>query len=283
MTRIAIVTDSTAGLSYDLFAENHIYEVPLNINWGDDESYKDRVEMDTTAFYRRLATTTIMPTTSQPSIGDFTALFQKLAPDYDEIVAILISGDLSGTVDSATAAAAQCRDIPVHVVDSRFTSLAQGFMVLEVARLAREGKPVPELLQAAEAMKPCLIAHFFVDTLEFLRRGGRIGGAAALIGTALKIHPLLQIADGRIEVLEKVHTRKRAIQRLLQSIVDRVDPSKPIQMGVVHADDPQEAERVATLVRETFAAERLLVGELSPVIDTHVGPGTIGLLAYQQV
>ncbi len=283
MTRIAIVTDSTAGLPYDLFAENNIYEVPLNISWGDNESYKDRVEMDPTAFYQRLATTTDLPTTSQPSIGDFAAQFQKLAADYDTIVAVLISGDLSGTVDSATAAAAQCDNVPVYVIDSRFTSLAQGFMVLEVARLLREGMPIPELLQAAETIKGRLIAHFFVDTLEFLRRGGRMGGATALIGTTLKIHPILQITDGHIDILKRVHTRKRAIQQLLQSVVDRVDPNKPVQVGVVHANDLQGAEQVAALVQKRLQTERLLVSELSPVIGTHVGPGTIGLLAYQRL
>ncbi len=283
MTRIALVTDSTACLPYDLFPENHIYEVPLKVNWGNEESYRDRVEMDVTDFYRRLKTSKVMPATSQPSIGDFYDQFQKLSMNYDAIIAILISSDLSGTVASAKAAAEQCHKVPVHIVDSRYTSLAQGFMVLEAARLAQEGREINGILQFLEDMKPRLLAHFCVDTLEFLRRGGRIGGASAFIGTTLKIHPLLHLAHGRVEALEKVRTKERAIKRLVKSVAERVDIDRPLKIGVVHANDPLEAKRVSVLAQETFKVDSITIGDLSPVLGTHVGPGTVGLLTYQGI
>ena len=289
MSRIAIVTDSTAYLPPELVAQYGIHVIPVYVHFGE-ETFRDGVDLSTAAFYEKLKRADALPTTSQPSVGDFLALYRRLGREAEAIVSIHISSGLSGTVASALAArqtlleeAAERGDSPpeVHVVDSLFTSAALGLLVTAAARLAAATSSAPVVVQATEDLLSHLTLIFCVDTLEYLHKGGRIGGASALLGTLIQIKPILHLIGGRIDVLEKVRTAQKAKRRLLGIMEERMGTEATVHAAIVHADVPDEAEKLKQEVASYFDCAELFICEFSPTIATHVGPGTVGLAFYQ--
>ena len=278
MPRIAVVTDSTAYLPPELVAQYGIHVIPLQLIWGD-ETLLDGVTTDPPTFYERLIRSADIPTTSQPSAGDFADLFAEVARDADGIVGVFISTELSGTVASALAAQELLPDLPIEVVDSRLTTMGLGFVALAAARAAAEGKGLAEVAAAARELVPRMNVLFVVETLEYLHRGGRIGGASCLLGSALRIKPLLHLTEGRIDAMERVRTKRKAVGRMLEVMAERVG-NAPVHVSVFHANALEEASRLREQVRERFPYTELHLAELSPVIGTHVGPGTVGLAFY---
>jgi len=220
MSKVAIVTDSTAYLPVEVIEQYNIHVVPLQLIWGE-ETFKDGVDIQPGEFYTRLQTADVMPTTSQPSAAEFKTLFEKLAAEGKDILAILISSGLSGTVASAVQAQKMLPEVRIEIVDSQTGAMALGMHVLEAARAAAEGENLAACKALAEGAQAKSGVVFAVDTLEFLHRGGRIGGAKRLMGTVLNIKPILDVKDGKVNALDSVRTRRKAHQRLLELIQDR--------------------------------------------------------------
>ncbi len=282
MSRIALVTDSSAYLPSELVRESDLHVIPLYVHSGG-ETYRDGVDIDTTAFYERLTSIPALPTTSQPSAGDFVELYRHLSTEADAIISIHISSGISGTVNSALTARqllANMADPPeIYVIDSRTTAHGLALLVTAAARDIAEGTPAAQVAQRVETLASRVSTIFVVDTLEYLRKGGRIGGAAALAGSVLKVKPVLYLNEGRIDVLEKVRTARKAKQRLLEIVAERAG-EQPIHACIIHAQVPQEAERIRRHLADNFECRELVVVEFSPVIAVHVGPGTVGVAFY---
>ncbi|MFN3762537.1 MAG: DegV family protein, partial [Anaerolineae bacterium] len=229
-------------------------------------------------FYRRLQTANVMPTTSQLSAGEFVEFFRRVAEEKgtDTIVGAYISSQLSGTIASAEAAKEMLPDLRIEVIDSRSTSMGLGFQVMAAAEAARAGASVEDVIAAATRVRERLYVLFMVDTLEFLHRGGRIGGGKRFLGTALQIKPILGL-DGVIEGVEQVRTKKKALARMLEMMRERAGTSPVFRAAVVHANALEDAQALAEEVRAQLGPEELYLAEVSPVIGTHTGPGTLGI------
>jgi DegV family protein with EDD domain len=279
--RIAVVTDSTAHIPAAALGEFDIPVIPLWLIWGE-ERFRDNVDIDPHTFYARLPESTVFPTTSQPSAGEFERFFRAVASHADAIVGVFISSRLSGTVASAQAAQAALPDIPIQVVDSLSTSMGLGFAVLEAARSAADGGSLQEVAAAAERIRDCAQVLFAVDTLEYLHRGGRIGGAKRFLGTALNIKPLLQLEDGCIEPLAQIRTKRKAVQQLLQVAEERLCDSCMAEASVLDVAAPEEGDALAEEVASRFGLPTVFRTTVSPVIGAHAGPGTVGLCFYPQ-
>jgi len=277
MSKIAIVTDSTAYLSDDIISFYNISVVPLIVIWGE-ESFRDNVDIGPKAFYERLSTTDVMPSTSQPTIQAFVDVYKKLHAEGFDTLTVTISSALSGTLDSATQAKKLVPGANIALIDSEYTSLPLAFMVLAAARAAKNGASLTECVKLINLVREHTQVFFAVDTLEFLHRGGRIGGASRFLGTALKLKPILYLKEGKIEALEKVRTSKRAHDRLIELVEAEIDGKTPINFfGIVHAAAEKSAAALMHEGTQKFNPDETMFANLSPVLGTHTGPGTIGI------
>jgi DegV family protein with EDD domain len=280
MAKIAILTDSTANLPVEWVEQYNIRVIPLKIHWGS-ETYLDGVDLTPDEFYTRLSHSKSLPTTSQPSIQDFLKAFESLADGgADGIVVPLISSGISGTVDSAQAATRQFTRVPVEIIDTHITSMGQVLILLAAARASEQGKSLLEVRRAAEEVVEHLRVFFAVDTLEYLHRGGRINGASRYLGAALDIKPILFFnSEGKIDALERVRTKRKALQRLI-ALAEQQANGCPVHVGIVHANVPQAAQEFRNEVEKHLNCKEIFTIEFSPVIGVHVGPGTIGIALY---
>lgn len=278
MSKVAVVTDSTAYIPDEFLKAHHITVAPQVLIWGE-ETFADGVNIMPDEFYKRLATAKVMPTTSQVAIVDVKAIFEKLLESGYDVLGIFISAKLSGTIQSAT----QAREMlpkaadKIAIVDSTSTAMAMGFQVLTVARAAQNGANLVECQKLAEKAREHTGVYFVVDTLEFLRRGGRIGGAQALLGSALNIKPILELRDGRIEPLEKVRTKSKAKTRMIELVTQRIAGRTPVRLATLHANAEEEARSVLAAAAFQLQPIEQVFASVSPVIGTHAGPGTVGL------
>ena len=278
MARIAIVTDSTADLDPETRLRYDITSVPLNVHFGT-EVYRDQVDLTSDEFMLRLQQPGPLPTTSQPSPGIFEEAFRALAADHDAIVAVLISSKLSGTVQSATlAAAAVAEQIPVEIVDSLNASLGLGFQAIRAAELSAQGIPAPDIAMRLRAETSEYHLVFFVDTLEFLQRGGRIGRAASLVGTFLKLKPVLRVDEGQVVPYERTRTRAKAIEALKDFVSGLPKTSR---LGFLYSTSRSDVDTLAAALADRVPPERVTFAQFSPVIGTHVGPGAVGICVYE--
>lgn len=280
MPKVMIVTDSTANIPAPLMNGNPIRIIPLQVIWNH-EVFRDGVDIQPTEFYNRLQTSPTMPSTSQATPEEFKAVYQGLIDEGYEILSIHISSKLSGTIDSAYQAKRALPGASITIVDSQSTSMALGFQTMAAARMAESGGSLKECKAVAEKASQHTGVYFAVSTLEFLRRGGRIGGAAAFLGNVLNLKPLLELKDGRIEAVEKIRTMSKTIDRLLDLVEKKIDHQQgPIQLSVVHAASPDEAQRLLERAKERFSSSLItdaVISEVSPVLGTHTGPGALGL------
>jgi DegV family protein with EDD domain len=276
VSAIAIVTDSTAYIPNDLVRKYGIHVAPQILIWGE-ETIRDGVDILPEAFYERLKTTTVMPTTSQVTIAYFHELFQKLTAEGKQILAILVSSKLSGTISSAVQAKELVPQAQIEIVDSLSTAMALGFQVLAAARAAEAGRTFTQVAEIARSGAAHTGVVFAVDTLEFLHRGGRIGGAARLLGTALNLKPVLELVDGRIEPVEKIRTKAKALARLLDIVEERVKGKPNLRVATIHAAAEAEAKKLLEQAVDRLKPVETIVAEASPVVGNHAGPGTVGL------
>ena len=274
---VAVVTDSTAYLPTGVAEDRGIRVVALEVRLGDRVG-REGIDIDAAELSAALADRHLDVQTSRPTPAEFVACFRAaLEGGADEVVSVHLSRELSGTWDSARLAAEEFGAGRVHVVDSRSTAMGLGFAVLAAADEARAGAAGSDVAAAAEAVAARCRLFFSVETLDRLRRGGRIGAAAAFVGTALAVKPLLHVAQGRIVPLEKVRTTARAAQRLVELAV-RAAGDGPVDLAVHHLAAATRAEEVAARLRERLQVARLLVSEVGAVIGAHVGPGLLGVV-----
>jgi DegV family protein with EDD domain len=276
MPGVAVVTDTTHYLPADLVAQRGVHEVSLYVNDGDRQDREADIS-DLDAFYDGLRTSAALPTTSQPSIGDFLTVYEPLVEQGRAIVSIHISGGISGTVEAARQAAAQVaeRGATVEVIDSRMACGALGLVVLAAGAVAAAGGDAAAVAARAREAAEATRLWFAVDTLEYLRRGGRIGTAQAWLGGALKIKPILTL-DGEITPIERVRTSGRAFERMVAYMRSRHDDGADGWV-VQHIQAPDVVERLLERGRELFGSEPVFVSEIGPVIGAHVGPGLVGV------
>ena len=279
--RVAVVTDSTAYLPPEIVEEYDIHVVPLCLIMGEKE-WLDNVDIDPPTFYELLKTSPDFPKTSQPSVAAFHELFVKLSQEAEGIVVVAISDELSGTLDSARAAAADLPDIPIEIIDSRGTSMMLGYPALAAARAAAAGGDLQTVADAARALIGKAHIYFVVDTLEYLHRGGRIGAAAKLLGSALNLKPILQIEDGIIKPLAKVRTRRKALEKVYELLAEQLAGAERVHMAVINVAAKQEAARFKQQLVQRFHPVEIMDTECSPVIGAHAGPGTVGVAFYAE-
>ncbi len=277
MSKIAIVTDSTAGLSPEIVARYKISVAPLLLIWGD-KTYQDGIDITPAEFYQRLPQSDIFPSTSQATVATFLDIFKRLTDEGYDILAILISSKLSGTLDSAIQAKAHFPNANIELVDSLSTSVALEMLVMVAARAVNNGATLAQTRALIEKAMPKIHLFFAVKTLEYLHKGGRIGGAARFLGTALGLKPILELRDGKIEALEKIRTSKKAQARLVELVELHTDKHEKINsIGIIDVDAENGAEFLLSEFKTRFHPDEIILGTLSPVIGTHTGPGTVGV------
>lgn len=277
MANIALVTDSTAYIPQDLVKKYNITVAPQVLIWGKEE-LADGVDIQPTEFYKRLGKATIMPSTSQVTVGKMHQIFQGLLDQDLQVLAIMVSSKLSGTINSAVqAVAALPEGAPVHIVDSQTTAMAMGFITISVARAIEQGATMKECVELAEKSIGHTGVVFAVDTLEFLHRGGRIGSATRFLGAALNLKPILEVQDGKVEAIERVRTRSKSLSRLVELAEERVAGRAPVHLATLHANASEDAKLVLQEARQRLNAVESIISEVSPVVGTHTGPGTVGL------
>jgi len=276
MPDVAVVTDTTHYLPRETVAELGVGEVSLYVNDGERQEREADI-VDLAAFYDGLRTAATLPTTSQPSIGDFLAVYEPLVAAGRDVVSLHISGGISGTVEAARQAAAELGSsgARIEVIDSKLACGALGMVVLAASAVARAGGDLDAVAARAREAIDATRLWFAVDTLEYLQRGGRIGTAQAWLGGALKIKPILTF-DGEISPVERVRTSGRAFERMVDYLRSRHDDGADGWV-VQHIQAPDVAERLVAAGREIFGREALFVSEIGPVIGAHVGPGLVGV------
>lgn len=279
MARVQVVSDTTHYLPRDIVERDGLRLVSLYVNW-DGRTDRESDLADFSDYYAYLAVTRDLPTTSQPSLGDFLAVYEPIVEAGDDIVSIHLSGGISGTVGTAAQARAALIERGVGaerivILDSETACGGMGLVAMAACSAARRGASADEVAGAARALRADLMTWFAVDTLEFLRRGGRIGSAQAYLGSALKIKPILTIGK-EIEPVERVRTAGRAVARLKEYLVERREAGAD-RFAIQHIRDPERAEELVRAGREIYGNEPLFVSEVGPVIGTHVGPGLLGV------
>lgn len=272
---IKVVTDSTSDLPADVAESLGIEVVPLNVHFGSDV-YKDRVNLMPDTFYDKLINGDVLPTTSQPSVGEFIDVYERLGSDADGIVSVHLSEKLSGTMNSARQASQQANaDCPIEVVDTFQVSMGVGICAMEAAEVANSGGDMNQVILAARNAVTRSQCFFMLETLEFLQKGGRIGKAQALIGNLLKIRPMLMLQEGEVHPLGRERTRRKGIAKL----VDTVEELAPISgLAVMYSTGPDEAQTLAQNVSKFMIEGREpMMLQIGPVIGTYAGPDTLGI------
>ncbi|MFN8481943.1 MAG: DegV family protein [Anaerolineae bacterium] len=272
---IRIVTDSTASVPPDLIESHNIVVVPLRVLFGQ-ESYRDGVDMTNEEFYTRLATVDRLPTTSQPTVAEFFDVYQRIVEAGDQVVSIHLSSKLSGTYNAAAQAAAEFLPGAVSVLDTNWISLPLTFQVRAAAEAAAQGAAVEDVVAAVQRLDPRLHLYFVLDTLENLRKGGRISGAKAMIGGLLHVKPILELKDGAIEPVESPRSKKASIRRLLELMDATIPAGAPLHVAVIDARAPSEREEMERQIQERFNVVEILRAEVGSIIGTHTGTGAVG-------
>jgi len=280
MSKVAVVTDSVANLPPELVERYAITVIPLLVTFGH-QVFRDGVDITAAQFYRRLREDEHLPTTSTPSMGDFLSLFHRLAGEAEAIACIHLAREFSGTLAIAEEVGQSFKQVPVRIVDSRSAAMAHGFVVLEAARVTAEGGDLAAVVSRATEMIPRVNLVVSLDTLEYLYRGGRIGRAARLMGSALQFKPILSVENGMVDALERPRTRAKAVRRIVEIMATRVR-ERPVHAAVVHADVLDEAEGLRQEVASLFNCRELYITDITPVMGTHGGPGVLGMAWWSE-
>lgn len=278
MGKVAIVTDSSAYIPKDFVKNLNIKVVPLVVIWGN-ETLEDDVDITPEQFYNRLKSAKEMPTTSQVSVPNMHKAFSGLVEQGYDVLGIFLSSKLSGTMQSAI----QGRDElstgkeKITLVDSLTTAMAMGFHVMAAAKAAAQGASVGECKKIAEDAQKTSGVYFVVDTLEFLHRGGRIGGARRFLGSALNIKPILTVGEGKVEAAGSVRTKAKAVNHLIELVHEQCKGKSNVHLATLHANAEAEAKEILKTAGQGLNVVESVLSEVSPAIGTHTGPGTVGL------
>ncbi|MBN2047026.1 MAG: DegV family protein [Anaerolineaceae bacterium] len=279
MSKIAIVTDSTAKFPHKQIGTVPIHTIPLQCIWGND-IYRDGVDIKIETFYDRLKTASVLPSTSQPSPNDFKNVYDKLLAEGYQILTIVISSKLSGTMNSAVQAKNMLRNAPIEIFDSLTTSVALHFQIDEAAKAINQGANMEEAIQVIKSVQQRSSLYFTVETLEYLERGGRLSKMEAMAGNVLQIRPILTLIDGKIEAKTKTRTFKRAAKMVADQVKEDLKGKKLVGISGIYSDNIEFCQDVMEKTSKEIAGEVIensFVSPISPVIGTHTGPGAFGL------
>lgn len=278
--KIAVLTDSTAYLSQEIREQYNIYMIPLSVVFGHDV-YREEIDITTEQFYQKVRNSEELPTTSQPAIGEFENIFSQLAEEgYDAVISIHLSKKISGTYQAAVSAGEMVKQIKVYAYDSEVSTIPQGIYAIEAAKMAKQNKTPEEIITHLEELKQTFRAYFMVDDLSHLQRGGRLSGAQALVGSLLKIKPILHFVEGEIELFEKIRTRKKALERIKQMLEDDIKAKGVTRVMFIHANAEAAAKDLEKQFKEKHQAIETMISYFGPVIGTHLGEGSLGIAWY---
>lgn len=273
---VKIVTDSASDLSLEVARELDVTIIPLTVNI-EGLGYKDRVELSPAEFYHKISGGNIMPTTSMVPPQDFYDCFTRFVQDGQEVLALIFSSHLSGTYQSSVVAKDMLAAGRIETLDTKCASLGLGLVVLEAAKMAKAGAGLEAILEKARAMSGRMEHIFVVDSLEMLKRGGRISAAQAILGSMLNVKPVLQFDDGKIVPLDKVRGWKKALAKQLDTMAERGKNLEQQVIGISHANHLELAEELSELIKTRFGVKEVFISEIGPVIGSHAGPGTVAL------
>lgn len=273
--KTAVVSDSTAYIPKDLIEKYNIYIIPLNVIFGE-ETYQEELELSAAEFYEEVRNKEL-PKTSQPSVGQFVQLFESLSKDHDAVICVHLSSGISGTYQGSITAGNMVENLEVYSFDSEISCMAQGFYAIEAAKMADEGKAPLDILARLDEMKKSMRAYFMVDDLSHLQRGGRLSSAQALIGGLLQVKPLLHFENKVIVPFEKIRTRKKAINRIVDLLQEDVSNGEAYQAVVIHANREEEANEWKAEMEQRFPNVEFSISYFGAVIGTHLGEGSMGL------
>ena len=269
-----IVTDSSADLPPELAQRWDITVIPCYVVL-DDMNYRDGVDLSPDDFYHRLVTNPRLPTTAQPSVADFQAVYQGLLDQGHHVVSIHVSGKLSGTLNSAEQAKASLGESsPIEIIDSRLASISLGLVTLAAAQLAQAGEPYQEVAEQVGRDLPKTHGFFVLDTLEYLQKGGRIGRAQAFLGSLLSVKPILKLQDGEAHPVERQRSRERAVRRMLD-LLRELAPVR--QLAVIYSTEPDQAVELRRRLSDLLPEESMVTGRFGPTLGTYLGPNALGV------
>lgn len=276
---VKLVTDSTSYISNDIQKELDITVIPLSVHFPDESFNETEVDFD--YFYKKINSTGIIPTSSQPAIGQIYSIFEEIVCRNDEVLAIFLSSEMSGTYESALTVKDMILEkyptAAIEILDSRTNCMSLGFSVIEAAKCAREGKSLAEIVKIASKVIKGMHFYFVPTTLEYLRKGGRIGGAAALIGSLFNIKPILYVNNGKTDLLERVRGTRATINRMLNLLENDYKEHGLKAVIVHHINAPEKARELVQRIINRYGFDVPLVS-IGPVIGCHVGPGAIGIV-----
>ncbi len=281
--KIALLTDSTCDIPKDFLNTYDIQVVPLTIIWGE-EQFRDGVDLSAEDFYKRLEAAPTLPTTSQPTPQQMVQAYDEAKrKGADEILIITISKAMSGTYESAKAAS-KLVDIPVRVLDSKANSMSLGWQVLAAARARESGGDLDAMVDAAEKARSTMVYIITLDTLEYLRKGGRIGGASHFIGNLLNLKPQISVdhKSGEVAGGRRSRTRRKALKDLFVDFFDQVDQEKNLKIAVLHNAAPEEAKTLAEKIKAEIDPEEIIISIVSPVLGVHTGPRAVAICGYSE-
>ena len=273
--KTAVVTDSTAYIPKELRDKWNIHMIPLNVIFKN-EAYQEEVDITAAQFYQQVKDSEL-PTTSQPPIGQFVELYERLSKDYDAVISIHLSSGISGTFAGAVTASTMVESIKVYPFDSEISCMPQGFYAVEAAKMAQNGEEAAAIMSRLEELKKNARAYFMVDDLSHLQRGGRLSSAQAIIGSLLQVKPLLHFENKVIVPFEKIRTRKKAMKRIVDLLGEDAASGEPYQAVIIHANREEEALEWKSELVMLYPNVEFLISYFGPVIGTHLGEGAMGL------
>jgi DegV family protein with EDD domain len=279
MSKVAIVTDSGAYLPREWVEQYAIRVIPFQLVW-EEKVYRDGVDITPAEFYKRLQEDRSFPGTSQPPPEVFRKVYEQLLNDGFQVLSIQTSSKLSGTYSSAVQASQMLPGAPISVVDSETTAIEMGFHILEAAEAAAKGGSLEECRKIAEEARTRTGIYFIVNTLDYLYRGGRIGGAAVFFGMIFNVKPILHIRNGKVEAVDKVRTISKATEKMLDLVEERTRHAKHVSIAALYANEPHRAENLLDAARVRFNGvqiDRAFCATISPVIGVHTGPDGVAL------
>ncbi len=278
---VKIVGDTSSCISPEMAQQLDLTIVPLRVNFGT-ETLRDGEDISPMEFLDRLAKSKLFPTTSQPPAGDFLEVFKKLRTAGHEVLCVLLSNKLSGTVMSANTAKEQLNDEHVHIFDTLNVAAGDSILLLEAARMAQAGKSVDEIMQRLEFMRDKVHLYFVVDTLEYLAKGGRVGNAQAFIGSLLQMKPILKVENGLVEGAERIRTTSKAQARLREIVAEGIAGRSGVQVIVLYTSITDTAQALADEIQTKYHLPEVHVQTISPVVAAHVGPRALGVAFYAE-
>ena len=281
MSKIKVLTDSGSDITLEHAKEFDIGFIPICFTFDGETVLEDKYDMGTDEFYKRLRETGDMPKTTQITPGKFSEVFSSYANDYDELIVFLIGSNTSGTFQNAFNAKAEVEEncnLKIHLVDTQLLSMGYGYPVIRAAQMVKEGLSSSEIISKCEAMMKSCYTLFAVETLDFLRKGGRIKTATAIIGGMLDIRPILTVTDGLVHAIDKVKGEKKVFPKFLSLLEPKLAEMKNPKVILLNADVPEKIEKLAGMIKEKFSLEPTINGSVGVIIGAHAGPGVIGVI-----